>query len=162
MAQTVTQGGLAELKETVAGGQLPSLKDIVASGQVPKANIPNAKATLDYGDKPLFDDMKRVLADGFFTQEEADALPWDLNKMQSVLNNMPRRNGMYLGPGAYIANTLQNAIERKKKVRDYEEAMAQLAREGQAAKEAKEKEKRAQAARQRKESGEVVDIVEEG
>lgn len=159
---TLDAGDMKKLKEAAAGGELPSLKDIVASGQVPKANVPNAKATLDYGDKPLFDDMKRVLADGFFTQEEADALPWDVDKMQSVLNNMPRRNGVYLGPGAYIATTLRDAIERKKKVRDYEEAMAQLAREGQVAKAAREKEERAQAARQRKEAGEVVDIVEEG
>ena len=115
---------MAKLKEAAAGGELPSLKDIVASGQVPKVSVPNAAAALDHGDKPVFDDMKRVLADGFFTQEEADALTWDLDKMQSVLNSMPKRNGAYIGPGAYIANTLQGSIERRRKKKADEDAAA--------------------------------------
>lgn len=115
---------MAKLKETAAGGELPSLKDIVASGQVPKVSVPAGGAKLDYGDKQVFDDIKRGLADGVFTAEEADALTWDLDKLQSVLNGMPKRNGAYIGPGAAVASTLQAAIERRKKKKADEDAAA--------------------------------------
>jgi hypothetical protein len=108
------------LKERAKGSGMPSLEQTITTGNVPKANIPNPNRPIDYGgaeQQSVFNDMKNVLADGFFTQEEADALPWSEEKMVSVLNSLPKQNGRYIGQGVYIANTLQGAIERKKKAK---------------------------------------------
>lgn len=126
--------------------QLPPLKDIASGTAVP----PKATFQLKTPTPPspenqeVLDTMKRVFADGFFTQEEADALPWSVEKMQGVLNNLPRPNGRYVGQGVYIANTLQNAIERKQKARQEAETAAEserLRQETEAARAQEEKDK---------------------
>jgi hypothetical protein len=128
---------------------IPSLADVAAgkSPVPPKSSFQfKAPAPLSGESQEVLDTMKRVFADQFFTQEEADALPWSEEKMQSVLNNLPRVNGRYVKRGADIARTLQEAIDRKRKVREDAEVAAENERikkeaeQKAAEKEAKKKE----------------------
>jgi len=124
------------LKERAKGSGMPSLQQIITTGNVPKANIPNPNRPIDYGgaeQQSIFSDIKNALADGFFTQEEADALPWSEDKMRDVFNKLPRRNGVYEGQAGAIAKTLKDALDRKRKVRELAEAEAQLRAEGERA-----------------------------
>lgn len=117
---------MKNLKELSAGAALPSLKDIAKQGTVPTAQLPNVAGTkLDYGDQETFNTIKNVMADGFFTQEEADALPWDIPKMESVLSKLNRQGGVYQGPAGQIAKTLSDALDRKRKQRAEAEAAAE-------------------------------------
>jgi len=136
------------------GKQLPSLAD-VANGVKPQSGSNQFKLgtpALSTEQSTLFDTMKNVLADGFFTQEEADTLPWSEEKMISVLNSLPRQNGVYIGAGGQIANTLQGAIERKQKQRATAEVAAESERVRKEAEEKSARREQEEAAARKKRS----------
>ena len=135
--------------------QMPSLLD-VANGVKPTGPATNrlkGPAPLNNEQQTLVDEMKNVFADLFFTQEEADALPWSEEKMQSVLNNLPRVNGRYVARGADIARTLEGALNRKRKAREEAEMQAQYAASAAQSKAAEKEATRKEGERRVMESG---------
>jgi hypothetical protein len=124
----INEADMPALKERAKSGGVPTLQQAVTAGKVSPPQIPNPDVPLNYGNKELFSVIKNVLADGFFTAEEADALPWDEEKMVSVLNSLPRKDGRYVGAAGQLASTLTYAVARKKKAREDAEVAAESER----------------------------------
>jgi len=68
------------------------------------------------------------------------------------LNSLPRQNGVYIGAGGQIANTLQGAIERKQKQRATAEVAAESERVRKEAEEKSARREQEEAAARKKRS----------
>lgn len=115
------------LKQRVTA--IPSLKE-VANGAKVTSGVNSFQlqppAPLSTEQQETLNTMKNIFADGFFTQEEADALPWSEEKIQNVIDTLPRQpNGFYVGQGGAIARSLKETLDRRIKKREDEEMMAQ-------------------------------------
>lgn len=102
---------------------LPSL-DKLAAGERPSTNLnlfSLKQPVRNETQRNFFDSVKNAMSDGFMTQEEADALPFDLDTLKSLAANIPPA-------GAYIKNAIQGAIDRKQKAADEAAAAAEADR----------------------------------
>lgn len=106
---------------------LPSL-DKLAAGERPSTNLNSfslKQPVRNETQRNFFDAVKNAMSDGFMTQEEADALPFDLNTLKSLAANIPPAGG-------YIKGAIQGAIDRKQKAADESAATAEIAAAAQA------------------------------